>query len=404
MLQLADLDLPTLPLETLEFSADPLRYIAEAKQRHAWLANSTYGYVVHDYAAMKDILIQDDHLRVPLDSVVDIMEARGTPWGRFLDEQMLNLSGEAHKKLRGAIAHLFTPRQANANRELMRANMKALLDDWAPKGAFDFEEFASFYPISVMCAIIGAPQSVIPGIKSSLEVLGLALAMDKAHLPALQTAMLHMDGFAQELIDQRRAQRAERTKQDLLDVLIDAREQGVMTDRELSDLLINLFVAGYDTSKNILTLTMSMLLDRLDVYERCATDFDYCKKTIDEALRFRSSTSVLRQVTQDIVYRDVLLPKGALIWFTIPMAGRDPDAFEMANAFDPELKRSNRHLAFGRGAHICLGQFIARAQIEEGFHLIAQRLKHPTLTAPFGFRPFLGAGGLKGLPIAFDAP
>ena len=63
----------------------------------------------------------------------------------------------------------------------------------------------------------------------------------------------------------------------------------------------------------------------------------------------------------------------------------------------------NRRLGFGRGAHVCLGQFIARAQIAEGMHLIAQRLENPKLVAPVTWRPFYGVWGLEGLPIEFES-
>ena len=58
-------------------------------------------------------------------------------------------------------------------------------------------------------------------------------------------------------------------------------------------------------------------------------------------------------------------------------------------------------MAFGRGMHICLGQFIARAQLEEGLHLIAQRITQPRLVGRPGRRPFTGVWGLKGLPLEF---
>jgi cytochrome P450 len=59
-------------------------------------------------------------------------------------------------------------------------------------------------------------------------------------------------------------------------------------------------------------------------------------------------------------------------------------------------------MAFGMGVHICLGQFIARAQIEEGLHLIAQRIRNPRRVGTSAWRPFFGVWGLKGLPIEFD--
>jgi cytochrome P450 len=70
--------------------------------------------------------------------------------------------------------------------------------------------------------------------------------------------------------------------------------------------------------------------------------------------------------------------------------------------FQPERVRTTRHLAFGRGMHICLGQYLARAQLEEGLHLIARRLGKPRLAGEVTWRPFLGAWGLRTLPIAFE--
>jgi cytochrome P450 len=147
---------------------------------------------------------------------------------------------------------------------------------------------------------------------------------------------------------------------------------------------------------------MKTLLDHPDAYSRCAGDFDFCTKVIEEAMRLNSPATITRRVGQDVVYRDVLLPKGILLFFPVNVSGRDPESFENADEFQPERERGNRHLAFGRGMHICLGQFIARAQIEEGLHLIAQRMRNPRLMGPVGHRTFFGVWGLRGLPIEFD--
>src|SRR5690606_4538947 len=107
----------------------------------------------------------------------------------------------------------------------------------------------------------------------------------------------------------------------------------------------------------------------------------------------------------DLAYRDVLLPRDTLLFFPVSVVGRDPSAFDDPHRFDPEraLDVDRRHLAFGRGAHMCLGQYIARAQLQEGLHLIAQRLENPRRDGPMGWRPFPGVWGIKGLPITFDA-
>ena len=76
--------------------------------------------------------------------------------------------------------------------------------------------------------------------------------------------------------------------------------------------------------------------------------------------------------------------------------------FPLPDQFDPERADLKKHLTFGMGVHICLGQFIARAQIQEGLHLIAQRITNPRRVGPSAWRPFYGVWGLRGLPIEFD--
>ena len=176
-----------------------------------------------------------------------------------------------------------------------------------------------------------------------------------------------------------------------------------MAERQLIDLIIFFFIAGYDTSKNVLTYTMWALLDRPDIYQRCARDHEYCVKVVEEGLRYFNPGSVPRITAQDIVYRDVLLPKGTMVWFNVNIAGRDPDVFDHPDSFDPERRvtPNQRHVAFSLGKHMCLGQYIARAQLQEGLHQIAQRMRNPRLAGKFGWRPFPGTWGLKGLPIEF---
>jgi cytochrome P450 len=285
----------------------------------------------------------------------------------------------------------------------MREVITGLLDEWAPKQAFDFEEFASYFPITVICRLIGADPAVIPGLRSAMEAIGLSTSMDKRWLPRMQEGVVTMERFVDELVAKRRAEPRRGQEPDLLDLLLATRDRGELTERELGDILIFLFVAGYDTSKNMLTLTMRLLIERPDLYRRCAEDSAFARRAVEEAFRFHSTTSNQRILAEDIVYRDVLLEKDAIVWFPLSVATHDPRYAEDATVFDPDRERRNAHIGFGLGGHICLGQYIARAQIHEGLHLIAQRLRHPRTSGPQGYRPFPGTWGLRGLPIEFEA-
>jgi cytochrome P450 len=396
-----DLPLPKLAMEEDAFAEDPAPRFEAARAAHPWLATNAFGYVVTDYFAIKDLLGLDDKLRVAHEGVIALMGATDSKWGAFQLESILGLGGERHNRIRDVLAPMFTPRAINQHRPLMRQVITQLLDEWAPKAKFDFEDFAANFPITVMCSLIGASPEAIPVLRTSLETLGLGFNMIPGFLPKLEQAVDTCVAFVTELVAERRAGKRLNDQPDLLDALIAANDAGDLSTVEMNNLLIFLFVAGYDTSKNVLTLIMYELLTRPEIYERCANDLDYCAKVIEEGVRFENPATIPRLLNEDLIYRDVRFPKDTMLFFPVSMATRDPAAVPNPEVFDPEREQTNRHLAFGRGMHMCLGQYIARAQIQEGLHLIAQRITKPRLAGKPGHRPFTGVWGLRGLPIEF---
>lgn len=401
MTALAELDLPHLAMDQPEFAADPMPQVAAAKAQHPWLAKSVFGLVVTEYLAMRELLVDDARLRPSYDGIVQLMQAEGTPWGRFTEEQMIALPAPQHAVLRALFAPRFSPRYANKMRGIMQETIAGLLDEWAPKAAFDFEDFAAQFPISVMFRLVGAPVAEIPKIRWALETHGLAFGMNPAHIPAVQEAVETEDAFVQSIVAERRANRQHGGEEDLLDLLLEAAKEGAITDRQLYDVLIFIFVAGYDTSKNVLTYMMYLMTQNPEIYRRCAGDLEYCRKVVDETLRYFNPGTTFRFTNAEMEYRGVTLPKDTMLFFPLSISGRDPSMFEDPERFDPD-RAIKRHLSFGLGKHMCLGQYIARAQLQEGLHLIAQRIREPQTPGPQAWRPFFGVWGIKGLPIAFE--
>jgi len=398
---ISDLSLKEIPVNAPEFSADPLPYFRDARRQHSWLASSCVGFLVHEYRAIRDLLLMDDKLIFSVNEVIRAMGATGTEWATFMEELMINKQGEEHARLRANVALAFSPASINRYRQLIRDTLTEQLDEWAPKGAFDFQEFASSFPIRVICRIIGAPTEVVPGIHDYLEAQGLSFSLNPDLFPTLAGGLADMFRLLDGLIESKRA-RGRAGEPDLLDQLLDAVERGTLGDYEMRNLLIFLFAAGYDTSKNMLTFIMHEMLERPGQWQRCAEDFDYARKVMNETFRYHSVSNVPRVAKEPIVYRDVLIPAGTVLHFILPLSGRDPDAFPDPDRFDPEREREQRHIAFGLGSHMCLGQYLARAQIEEGVHLIAQRLRRPRRTGQVTWRPFPGVWGIRTLPIAFE--
>jgi cytochrome P450 len=403
-MQLAsDLDLPDLPIEGTEFSADPMRFLEPARKKHPWLARFSKGYVVHGLEACRELLYRDDKMGPHFSGLVEYYGAEETDWARFMRDQVATISGPRHDRLRASVAQAFTPRHANSTRPLMRQVIGALLDEWVPKGAFDFADFASYFPITVMCGLLGVPSGPVRAIREALDLQMACMTMDRSIFPSILQAYRLLRDFAADLISERERIGAQGDDL-LLDALIESKRAGKIDGDELRDLLITLLLAGFDTSKNELTLTMHALLEQPQMLERCAQDSAFCSKVIQESLRRTSVVSPSRTLFDGVDYAGVHFPKGTYICFATALAGRDPKAFDAPMEFKPEREQVPRHLAFGRGTHICLGQYLAVAQMEEGLHLIAQRIKRPRLAGEVSWRPFrAGAWGLRTLPIQFDA-
>ncbi|RYD94778.1 MAG: cytochrome P450, partial [Sphingomonadales bacterium] len=312
MQALADLELPHLAMEDPSFGEDPWPHFEAARAAHPWLATCKFGTVVSEYGAMKDLLWMDDSMRMALGDIVEMMNAKGTPWGRFQEEMILNQTGAEHKRLRDVLAPAFTPRMALKHRPFMREQIAKLLDEWAPKGAFDFEEFSSFFPISVTARLVGLPADQIPVLKDALEVLGQSLSLDPDYMGPLQAAAQQLYDAMEDLVARRRAGERLGPEEDMLDLLLATHDSGGMNMDELLNLLILLFVAGYDTSKNAMTLMMNQLIHRPDDYKRCAVDQAFCAKVVEENFRHTTTANVPRLTSRDIEYRDVLIPQGTM--------------------------------------------------------------------------------------------
>jgi len=399
MQDVTQIDLPLLPMDEPTFGDDPMRHYEAARQHHPWLAKFSEGYAVHGYRAATEMLGIKDKMSAGFAGLVAFYEAEETSWGRFMVQMLLSRSGPVHDRLRASVARAFTPRSANRMRPLMAKIVSDLLDERAASGKFDFVDFASLFPVAVMCGLLGVSAEPIPRIRQSLEMQQASLTLNRELLPTILEAYGVIERFAEGLIAEREKSGAS-DPDALLDSLIATKNRGDLDEIELRYMLLVLLFAGYDTSKNMLGVTVHNLLEYPEHWARCAEDKAFCRKVVDEMLRYSAPTTPYRQVEEDFVYQDVLFPKGTMLVFPTFFSGRDPSAYSEPLKFDPERRTPKTpHPAFGRGPHMCLGMHIARTQLEEGLHIITQRLRNPRIVGEVTWRPFMGVWGPASLPL-----
>ncbi|MGE0284044.1 MAG: cytochrome P450, partial [Rhizobiaceae bacterium] len=255
-----EVPLPLLPIDNIAFAADPQSYLEAARQDHPWLGRFSQGYVVYGYDAVSDLLLDSENLKPGLGPVVEFYGLEGTMWGRFMKEMVKTETGATHARLRASVSHAFTPKHANLVRPIMQKVIAGLMDEWAPKGAFNFPEFASFYPVSVMCGVLGVSTEPVPRLRTSMEHHISSLSMDLATKPHFLAAWDVLWEFADTTIKEREAT-GQFDENSLLDAMIASKQSGKLDEDELRIMLLTIFLAGYDTTKNMLTLTMLLLLD-----------------------------------------------------------------------------------------------------------------------------------------------
>jgi cytochrome P450 len=176
-----------------------------------------------------------------------------------------------------------------------------------------------------------------------------------------------------------------------------------MSDVTLIATGIGLLIAGHETTANMITKMVAMLLSDRSRWESLLADPSLVRTAVEESLRMDANAGVgmARYLTEDVEIDGVVLPSGTTAMCSMAAANRDEDAFERASEMD--LGRSpNQHLAFGAGAHACLGQPLARTELQVVLEVLLRRLPSLDLAVPVqDLRRVEGlvVGGLVELPV-----
>ena len=397
-----EMNLPELDILSREFSDDFFSYYEAAIEEH-WLAKTPVGFMVLGYEEMKDMFSMPDELVPGNRETTKLLGAEGTSFGEFNDNFLLALNDEDHTRIRSLAAATFTPKNADLHRSVMREVFESHLDEWLPKGKFDFAEFAAPYPISVMCRLIGARAEDVPQFIHLLDTINSSFNNQKANMPLICECIDSLMEYFGKLIAERREMNDPDREKDLLDHLLEARDgDDRLSDTELNNLLGVIYLAGYDTSKNLLTLIMSLMLDNPAMFAKLENDRAYASKVIEEALRYSTVVTVVRMVKEEFTYKGVTFPAGTRVLLPTTFAGRDERVFSDPKTFNPDRDPEAKVFPFGRGRHICIGMFIAKAQVEEALMLLSSRMKNPRLDGDVVWRDFMPITGLKRLPITFE--
>lgn len=295
---------------------------------------------------------------------------------------MFTAHGAEHRRLRSLVSAAFTPRRVAAMRPEIERITTGLLDDLAAApagGHVDLRSgFAYPLPISVICRLFGVPDEARPGLRRVVDgVFDTSASPEEAQ--ATQRELLTI---LSELIAAKRAHPGD----DLTSALLDARDEndGTLDEQELIDTLILLIGAGHETTVNLLDHAMTALLTHRDQLELVRDGHRSWSEVVTETLRWQAPLAnvPLRYATEEIVVDDIVIGRGEPILASYAAAGRDPARYDEADTFDISRGDNTDHLAFGHGAHYCLGAPLARLEAEIALPALFERFPDLELTVP----------------------
>ncbi|MEU6714572.1 cytochrome P450 [Nonomuraea sp. NPDC046802] len=309
-------------------------------------------------------------------------------------------SGEGHQRWRRLIGKYFTAKRMAALRPAMAEIAEQLIDDMVKRGRpGDLRADLGFpLPVYVICDLLGVPAADRDRFSYWSDALLNLTKFGKAEVDAARAE------FFQYMSEHVAAKRAE-PSDDLLSELIkeSAAEGEGLTDLELLATGMGLLVAGHETTANMIGKMVSMLLADRTRWERLLADPSLVRTAVEESLRFdaNSGFGLPRYLTEETEVSGTVLPRGTTVICSMAAANRDEDVFD--GAVDMDLSRSpNPHLAFGSGAHSCIGQSLARTELQVVLEVLLRKLPSLELAVPveeLNRVEGLVVGGLSEVPV-----
>jgi cytochrome P450 len=289
---------------------------------------------------------------------------------------MLMMDPPDHTRLRKLVSKAFTPRTVERLRPHVAELVTQMLDEVDPSG-FDLIAGLGFpLPVTVICEMLGVPAEDrhLFGPWSSDASRMLDGDLDDATIQRGIMAYMQLVNYLNGIFEERRAA----PRDDLLSALLAAEEEGDrLSEEELRSTVVLLFVAGHETTMNLIGNGTVAMLRQRDQWERLVADPSLAPGAVEECLRFDGPVHLTgRTATVPSVVAGVEIEPGQGLVTLLAAANRDPERFPDPDRLDI-TRPDNQHLTFSHGIHYCLGAALARLEGQEVFKALAQRF--PTL-------------------------
>lgn len=307
---------------------------------------------------------------------------------------MLFANGEAHARRRAPVARTFAFKLMDAMRPKVIETATELIEPRLGAGPIDFVgEIAAQIPARIIADILGIPRSDLPifmrWIADTAESLGF---IEPTHQKQIEDSLTAFNAYVSDLLNDRR-----KTPRDdfLTHYVQTTAADSQLSEAEIRTQVLGLILAGSDTTRGSLCMTLAHLLRHPTQWRAFCANPDGLKKgVVLEGLRYDPVISGIPRVAlRDLEIDGFLIPAGTPIALSMLSALRDPEVFANPETFDITRTDHPRwHPIFGAGAHRCVGEALAKAEMEETLATIARLAPNTEL---IGDIPTMAPGAIR---------
>jgi len=320
------------------------------------------------------------------------------------DKSMLDRDPPDHTRLRRLVSKAFTPRAIEALRPRITSLVDSMLDAIDGQSQVDLVDALAFpLPFSVIAEMLGTPPADHERIRqlSGTVVRSLEPVADPALVAAIAAADAELTAIAAEMIAWKRSNPAD----DLLTALIAAEDDGdALSDDELIAQTLLLYLAGHETTVNLIAGGTLALLRNPDQLALLRNNPGLAESAVEELLRYDSPVQASRRITlEPVTVGGTTIPAGAFVMASLSSANRD-ERFWGADAAEVRLSRDNahRHVSFGAGPHHCLGAALARLEASIAFARLTARFPGLALDGDVTWNGRINLRGPAHLPVSLS--
>ena len=317
---------------------------------------------------------------------------------------LIHMDAPDHPVYRHIAADWFLPKSLSRLDDRIAELAKRHVDRMAELGGeCDFvRDVAVHYPLYVILSILGLPEDDFPRMLKLTQELFGAADPEMARGTTPEELMQTIQDFFQYFVALTEDRRAHPTE-DLASVIANAQvNDAPIGIFEAVSYYVIVATAGHDTTSSSIAGGLHALLEHPDQLKRLRGDPSLVTTAVDEMIRWVTPVKqFMRTTTEDYELRGVPIKAGESVLLSYPSANRDEEVFEDADRFDVG-RNPNKHLAFGFGAHFCLGAQLARMEGRALYSELIPRLRSIELAGEPAYMQTLFVGGPKRLPIRYE--